>query len=104
MQQIPLQPIPAQIAKVMIGGQNCQLSVSQKSSGLFVDVNVNGKDIVTGVIARDAVPLVCREYAGFSGNLLFIDTQGKSDPSYTGLGSRFALVYLTAEEYAVARK
>ena len=68
---------------------------------MFVDINVNGADVVTGVIARDAVPLVCREYAGFSGNLVFIGTQGSSDPSYDGLGSRFNLVYLTAEEYAL---
>lgn len=102
MQQIPLQPIPAQISKVVLGGQNCQLSIYQKQRGLFVDINVNGEDVATAVIALDAVPLVCRDYAGFSGNLLFIDTQGKSDPSYEGLGSRFALVYLTAEEYAVA--
>ena len=68
---------------------------------MFVDINVNGADVVTGVIARDAVPLVCREYAGFSGNLVFIDTQGNSDPVYDGLGSRYSLVYLTAEEYAL---
>lgn len=101
MLQIPLQPIPAQISKVVLNGQNCQLSIFQKERGLFVDINVNGVDIVTAVIARDAVPLICREYAGFSGNLLFIDTQGSSDPSYDGLGSRFSLVYLTAEEYAI---
>ena len=47
---------------------------------MFVDINVNGADVVTGVIARDAVPLVCREYAGFSGNLVFIDTQRKRRP------------------------
>jgi hypothetical protein len=33
--------------------------------------------------------------------LLFIDSQGSADPSYDGLGDRFALVYLTAEEYAL---
>lgn len=68
---------------------------------MFVDINVNGVDVVTGVIARDVVPLVCREYAGFSGNLVFIDTQGNGDPVYDGLGSRYSLVYLTAEEYAL---
>ncbi len=104
MQQIPLQPIPAQITKVVVGGQNCQLSIRQTGRGLFVDINANGEDLAAAAIARDAVPLISREYVGFSGNFLFIDTQGKSDPSYTGLGSRFALVYLTADEYAVARK
>ena len=101
MQEIPLQPIPSQSTKVVLGGQNCQLLVYQKPEGVFIDVNADGVDMVVGVIARDAVPLVCREYAGFVGNLLFIDTQGSSDPSYDGLGSRFSLVYLTADEYAL---
>lgn len=101
MQSVPLQPIPSQSTKVVLGGQNCQLLVNQKPQGIFVDINADGVDIVTNVIARDAVPLICREYTGFAGNLLFIDTQGSDDPSYAGLGDRFSLVYLTAEEYAL---
>lgn len=101
MQEIPLQPVPSQSTKVVLGGQNCQLLVYQKPQGVFVDINADGVDVVVGVIARDAVPLVCREYTGFVGNLLFIDTQGSADPSYGGLGSRFSLVYLTADEYAL---
>lgn len=101
MQSVPLQPIPSQSTKVVLGGQNCQLLINQKPQGIFVDINADGVDIVTSVIARDAVPLVCREYTGFAGNLLFIDTQGSSDPAYAGLGDRFSLVYLTAEEYAL---
>ena len=101
MQTVPLQPVPAQVSKVVLGGQNCQINIYQKPQGVFVDINVDGVDIVVGVIARDAVPLVCREYAGFVGNLIFIDTQGGDDPSYEGLGDRWTLVYLTAEEYAL---
>lgn len=99
MQSVPLQPVPSQSTKVVLGGQNCQIQINQKSQGIFVDVAVDGVAIVTAVIARDAVPLVCREYMGFVGNLLFIDTQGSADPAYEGLGDRFTLVYLTAEEY-----
>jgi hypothetical protein len=101
MQEVPLQPVPCQSTKVVLGGQNCQLLVYQKPQGVFVDINVDGVDMVVGVIARDAVPLMCREYEGFAGNLLFIDTQGSSDPDYAGMGSRFNLVYLTADEYAL---
>lgn len=101
MQAVPLQPVPSQSVKVVLGGQNCQILVYQKPQGVFVDVAVNGVDVAVATIARDAVPLVCREYAGFAGNLLFIDSQGSADPSYDGLGSRFDLVYLTAEEYAL---
>lgn len=101
MQTIPLQPVPTQATKVVLGGQNVQLLIYQKPQGVFVDINADGVDIVVGVVARDAVPLMCRNYLGFIGNLLFVDTQGNSDPSYDGLGSRFSLVYLTAEEYAL---
>lgn len=101
MQTVPLQPVPSQSTKVVLGGQNCQILIYQKPQGCFVDINADGVNIVSGIIARDAVPLVCREYTGFIGNLLFIDTQGSNDPSYDSLGSRWSLVYLTAEEYAI---
>lgn len=101
MQTVPLQPVPSQSTKVVLGGQNCQILIYQKPQGCFVDINADGVDIVVGIIGRDAVPLVCREYTGFIGNLIFIDTQGSDDPSYAGLGDRFSLVYLTAEEYAL---
>lgn len=101
MQEIPLQAVPSQMTKVVLGAQNCQILIYQKPQGVFLDINVDGSDIVTAVIARDAVPLVCRDYLGFSGNLIFIDTQGKDDPNFEGFGTRFSLVYLTAEEYAL---
>lgn len=101
MQTIPIQPVPSQSTKVILGGQNCQVLIYQKPQGLFVDINSDGVDIVAGIIARDAVPLVCREYVGFIGNLLFVDTQGADDPNYIGLGSRWTLAYLTAEENAL---
>ena len=101
MQTVPLQPVPSQSTKVVLGGQNCQILVYQKPQGVFVDINADGVDISVGTIARDAVPLISREYAGFIGNLIFIDTQGSDDPSYEGLGDRWTLVYLTAEEYVL---
>lgn len=98
MQQIPLRPIPAQTVKAVLSGQNCQIAVSQKAQGVFVDISADGVAVAASTIARDAVPLVSREYAGFLGNLLFVDTQGDNDPEYTGFGSRYSLVYLTAAE------
>jgi hypothetical protein len=98
MQTVPLQPVPSQLTKVVLGGQNCQIALSQKSQGLFFDLKTNDVDTVVGVIARDAVPLLSREYTGFEGNLLFIDTQGNNDPKSDELGSRYELVYLTADE------
>lgn len=93
MLQIPLQPIPSQFVKVVLGGQNFQILLQQKEQGLFVDVNVNGVDIVTSVIARDNDDILCRKYTGVTGALKFLDLQGSTDPFYTGLNSRYVLIY-----------
>jgi hypothetical protein len=100
MQQIPLQAVPSQQLQIVLAGQQVQIAVYTRSTGLYVDTSVNGVDISCGVIARDVVPLVPTTYLGFIGNLIFTDTQGTTDPVYTGLGSRYVLLYLTAAEYA----
>lgn len=100
--QIPIQPVPSQILLVSLGGQNVQVAIYLKSTGLYVDINVNGVDMSVGIIALNAVPLdSANSYDGFQGNLFLVDTQGSDDPLYTGLGSRWQLVYLTAAEIAV---
>lgn len=100
MQTVSLQPVPSQQLQVVLGSQNCQIAVYLKGKHLFVDLNANGVDISNAVIARDVIPLVPTAYLGFVGNLIFTDTQGTSDPTFDGLGSRYQLVYLTAAEYA----
>lgn len=87
MQIVPLQAVPSQQLQISLGGQSCQIAVYSQNTGLYVDVNVNGVDFSIGVIARNLGPLVPTMYLGFIGNLLFVDTQGTSDPVYTGLGS-----------------
>lgn len=100
MQQISLQAVPSQQLQITLAGQNCQIAVYEKTTGLYVDLNVNGADISTGVIAQDLNILVPTTYLGFAGNLLFCDTQGSTDPVSTGLGARYQLLYLTATDYA----
>lgn len=93
MLQIPLQAVPSQFTKVVLGGQNFQILLQQKEQGLFVDVNVDGVDIVTGVIARDNDDILCRKYTGVIGSLKFYDLQGSTDPHYSSLNSRYVLMY-----------
>jgi len=90
---VPLLPIPAQDCKIVLGGQNCHITIYQKPEGLFVDINSDGVDIALGVIARNTANLIARGYLGFAGSLFFIDNQDSSDPEYTGLGARYQLVY-----------
>lgn len=98
MQEIPIQPVAVQSVKFVAGGQNCQILIRQSGRGMLFDLNSNGSDVVASVICLDATPLVCRQYEGFEGNFVFIDTQGNADPYFDGLGSRYKLVYLTAAE------
>lgn len=93
MRQIPLRAVPAQGCSVVLGGQNCQISVYQKSTGLFVDLLVNHVPIATAVLCHDRVWLIRETYSGFVGDLVFVDTQGRDDPAYTGFGGRFQLLY-----------
>lgn len=101
MLQIPIQPVPNQIVKAVLNGQNCQISISQKSEGVFVDINADGIDISVGTLAYDIIPLIASDYSGFDGNLLFVDTQGSDAPAYAGMNSRYFLIYLTSSEYAL---
>lgn len=100
MQTIPLQSVPNQQLQIVLGGQNCQISVYVRSTWIFMDLNVNGTDISIATLARNAVALVPTAYLGFSGQLAFFDTQGATDPVYTGLGTRYQLAYFTAAELA----
>jgi len=93
MLQIPLQAAPSQFVKTVLGGQNFQILLQQKEQGLFVDVNVNGVDLVTSIIARDNDDILCRKYTGVTGTLRFLDLQGSTDPEYSGLNSRYVLIY-----------
>jgi hypothetical protein len=99
---IPLQAVPNQTLTTLIGNQNCRINVYQKFFGLYLDLAIGAVPIVLGVICEDANRLVRYNYLGFVGDLAFIDTQGADDPVYTGLGSRFQLVYLEAADLVAA--
>ncbi|CAG4888007.1 phage baseplate plug family protein [Paraburkholderia saeva] len=96
MQLVPLSAVPSQRLSILLGGQNCQIKVYQKTTGVYLDLSVNDAPIVSGIVCRDRVVLVRDVYLGFIGDLSFFDTQGVSDPTYTGFGARFQLVYLEA--------
>ena len=93
---IPTVATPAQTLTVTLANQPCSISIYQKSTGLYIDLYVNGVLIIGGVICLDAVKIVRDAYFGFVGDLAFFDTQTASDPDYTGLGSQFVLAYLEA--------
>lgn len=92
---IPLIATPSQTLTVTLGNQSCAISVYQRRTGLYLDLSINGAAIATGLLCRDRVRLVRAAYRAFVGELAFIDTQGANDPAYSGLGSRYVLVWGT---------
>lgn len=93
MRKIPLRAVPAQACSVVLGGQNCQVSVYQKSTGVYLDLQVNHEPVAIAVLCHDRVWLIRETYSGFVGDLTFVDTQGRDDPVYKGFGGRFQLMY-----------
>lgn len=100
MQVVPLQSVPSQAIKANLGGQSCQINVYTLSTGLFLDLYVNGSPIKTAAICEDRNLIVRLAYLGFTGDLAFMDTQGTSDPQYSGLGERWILLYLSPSDLA----
>lgn len=103
MQVVPLQPVPNQTSQIVLANQSCQLNVYQAQAGVFMDVLVNDEAIISGVICQNLNRIVRSLYLGFSGDFVFQDLQpdpdlGPQDPFYSGLGSRFQLVYLAAAD------
>lgn len=100
MQIVPLQAVPSQSVNVLLANQNCRLNVYTRGVDLFMDVLVNDELIIGGVICQNRNRIVRSAYLGFVGDFIFIDTQGSSDPVYTGLGDKFQLCYLEAADVA----
>jgi len=95
---VPLQPVPSQTVAVTLATQPCTINVYQLSTGLYCDLLVNDVLIIGGVICLNANVIVRDAYLGFVGDLAFIDTQGTTDPVFTGLGGRYALGYFAPSE------
>ena len=64
---------------------------------LYCDLVLNGVQAWSGVPCLLGAPINSRAYLGFVGDLLFVDTQGVSDPDYTGLGTRYFLIYVPTD-------
>jgi hypothetical protein len=98
MQIVPIQAIPNQTLQAQLANQPCTLNIYQTAYGLFMDVLVNNEPIIFGVIAENLNRIVRSVYLGFIGDFVFFDTQGQTDPVYTGLGSRYLLIYLAESD------
>jgi hypothetical protein len=97
---IPVQPIPSQTMQINLGGQPTTLNVYQQAFGLYMDVLVGTTPIVQGIICLNNNLIIRNNYFGYVGDFVFVDSMGNNDPVYTGLSSRWWLVYYTASDLA----
>lgn len=100
MVEIPLQPIPSQEVQVILGGQNCTLSVYWRFGKLYADLLVDSEPVFQGSICQNLQWVNQSPSPEFSGGLVFVDGLGNESPRWDGLGTRWALLYLDAEEAA----
>lgn len=98
---VPLQPVPSQTVAVTLATQPCSINVYQRSTGLYCDLYMNDVLVIGGVICLNYNTIVRDAYLGFIGDIAFLDTQGDTDPVYTGLGSRYVLGYFAPSELPV---
>jgi hypothetical protein len=95
MLRLPIVATPSQSMRVSLGGQQCEIQIDQKyHGGVFMSLKANDVQVVNFAICRDRVSIARKGYLPFVGTLSFIDTQGASDPDYTGFGTRYQLAYI----------
>lgn len=97
---IPLQQVPYQTLECVLNGQNTKIEIYQKFYGVFITIYLNNNIVIAGVLCENLHLIIRNTYLGYAGDFVFQDTQGTSDPIYTGLGTQYQLVYLTPDEIA----
>ena len=98
MTEVPLQPIPSQEVQVILGGQNCTLSVYWRFGHLYADLLVDSEPVFQGCVCQNLQWVNQSPSIEFSGGLIFVDSLGDEAPRWDGLGSRWALLYFDAAE------
>jgi len=98
MIQIPLSPIPGQRLQVILDDQNVTLTLRQKGSRMYLDLDVSGTPIMGGAICSDRSNVKQFKTIPFKGGLFFVDTEGRDAPQFDGLSTRWVLMYLSEDE------
>jgi hypothetical protein len=93
---VPTQAVPAQVFTALLNNQQVRITLRQLSTGLFMDLQSNEVEIVGLVICQNLNRIVRDLYLGFQGDFVFLDNTGAGqDPFFSGLGTRFSLMYLS---------
>jgi hypothetical protein len=112
MMVVPISDVPSQTLQTVLGGQNCNISVYIKTGAdltdqtlqtpkqqTYMDLSYDSITVTTTALCLDQERILLdRQYLGFVGDFMFVDTQGSDDPVYTGFGTRWVLLYLESTD------
>lgn len=106
-QQVTLGVVASQTVTINLNNQACLIELRtmglDPDAHLYFSLTLAGAPVVTTRVCRNVQRLLAdAQYRGFQGDFMFIDTQGDTDPVYTGFGSRYVLVYIPPEELPVS--
>lgn len=98
MQKIPLKQVPSQKIRVVLGGQNCTISVYYRFGATYMDLYVGNMLIEQGAVCRNRASIIRVASAYFMGSLHFLDLRGDDEPNYHLFNDRFILLFVAANE------
>ncbi len=86
---------------MILDSQSITVTLRQLESGLFMNIQLNGVQMLGLVICQNLNRIVRNAYFGMLGDFVFYDENGtNTDPNFTGLGTQFSLYYIEASELA----
>lgn len=95
---VPLSAIPSQQFQIVLDGQDCDITVYTRNTGLYLDLEVGGQAVQKGAIINEGVSIIQAPNSLFVGSLVIHDLWGEDVPDYTRLGDRWVLVYYSEGE------
>src|ERR1700758_2929168 len=90
---IPLQPRANQSFSCILDGQSAHITLETTDYGLYATVVYNGVTVASSRLCLARTDINSAVYNGLPQGLFFANTQGESDPVYTGFGTQYQLVY-----------
>lgn len=105
MEIIPLEAVNNQKFSIVLGGQNCDITVYERNERVFVDLSVDGAVVRQGMLAV-AGNILPRNTSAFFGALMFVDILDGYEvfPRYAEFDRRWQFVWLTEEEMGPLRR
>ena len=87
-----------QTINVTLNNQPCKIRLVQRETCMYMDFYLNDVLISAGIPCWYGNKMIRYDYLGFSGDLVFMDLEGESNPEWSGLGDRYKLYYLLESE------